>query len=75
MDRCAPALPRGHRLPSAVTVLELVICPVHNRHMDAPYLPRLLKSSAGLLALVMIPLSVWCALGVLGSARRHGDVS
>ena len=33
----------------------------------------LLKSSAGLLALVMVPLSVWCALGMLDSAFRHGD--
>ena len=33
----------------------------------------LLKSSAGLLALVMIPLSAWCALGVLDSALRHGE--
>ena len=33
----------------------------------------LLKASAGLLALVMAPLSVWCALGMLDSAFRHGD--
>ena len=33
----------------------------------------LLKASAGLLALVMAPLSVWCAVGMLDSAFRHGD--
>merc|ERR1712216_809554 len=33
----------------------------------------LLKASAGLPALVMAPLSVWCAVGMLGSAFRHGD--